>query len=107
MEEIKSLLHALLEGQEELKAQMDGFSIRLARVEGEIASIKQEIAEIKEDLAELKLIVNGHSVEIADMKERMATKEDIARLELSISYLTDKVIEHDKEIYALKRAKSV
>lgn len=91
MDEIKVLLHAILERLDVQGAHIEQMKLDIARLQGDIKQIKEDIAMLKEDVAVLK-------------RDVAALKEGQVRQEKILERLSIRSIEHEVQIEELRKA---
>lgn len=98
MDEIKVLLHAILERLDVQGAHIEQMKLDIARLQGDIKQIKEDIAMLKEDVAMLKEDVAVLKRDVAALKEGQVRQEKI------LERLSIRSIEHEVQIEELCKA---
>ncbi|EQB94398.1 hypothetical protein GA8_17165, partial [Geobacillus sp. A8] len=84
--ELYDLMSALLHRQDETDAALDALAMDVHKLHGEVSSIHQRL-----DALEKK--VDSHA---------QSFTEQLNNIKLDITFLSNKVIEHEREIYKIK-----
>ncbi|SFJ32233.1 hypothetical protein [Thermoflavimicrobium dichotomicum] len=110
MDEMKSMLTALLEGQRYLTARMDGMDHKIDRLTGEVTQLKEDVSILKQDVAGLKDDVNILKQDVAGLKDDVnilkqdvtglkddvnVLKQDVADLKVQVSNVEENMITKD------------
>ena len=100
MDEIKSMLNALLEGQQALNARMTAIEERMDRMEGQLSELREEQEDIEKRLhARFDVMQKQHLEYEAWAKDLTRQTENFRD---DIRLIVQRLGEHDHEIRKIK-----
>ncbi|RNB89943.1 hypothetical protein EDM56_12380 [Brevibacillus fluminis] len=113
LDELKQIVFSLRDGQEEIRAEMEGLAVslsvgeiagRVTAIESEMRVMKADIAELRTDVAQLKQDVSNLKNEVAELKQDVAElKNGQLRQNDMLATLSYRTLDHETQLRNLRR----
>lgn len=101
MDETKELLLAVVSRLEELGADIKGLTVRVAGLEDRMSGLEERMSGLEDRMIRVETGLTELGTAMAEF--RVETSASFGRLDAKLAHLAEKWMEHDREIYQLKR----
>lgn len=101
MDETKEILLAVLSRLDTMGADIKGLTVRMASLEDRMSGLETRMGGLEDRMGRVEAGLSEMGTSLAEF--RSETNTSFGRLEGKLGHLAEKWMEHDQEIYQLKR----